>query len=67
MFVRFSTMNKESIVAICLVNRHELASLGPSFDRAYPVQDCPRFFDEILRAVDKADEDWTGRTSSEVP
>lgn len=55
MFVRYAAMTKEPIIAICLVNRHELASLGPLFDRAYPVQVCPAFFDQLLRAVDQAD------------
>ncbi len=67
-------MTKEPIVAICLVNRHELESLGPSFDRAYPVQNTP-CFGELLRTIDEADGDGlqvndlisstsTGRTTS---
>lgn len=50
-------MIKESIVAICLVNRHDLKSLGPNFDRAYPVQDAP-CFGKLLSAIDEAERDW---------
>ena len=53
----FADMSKEPIVAICLVNRHELESLGPSFDRAYPVQNMP-CFGHLLNAIDEADRDW---------
>ena len=50
-------MIKEPIVAICLVNRNELESLGPSFDRAYPVHDTP-CFSKPLSVIDEADRDW---------
>jgi len=54
-------MSKDPIVAICLVNRHELESLGPSFDRAYPVHDTP-YFGQLLSAIDNADRDcWRER------
>ena len=50
-------MTKDPIVAICLVNRHELDSLGPSFDRAYPAHDTP-CFSKLLSVIDGADRDW---------
>jgi len=49
-------MTNERIVAVCLVTRTELDSLGPSFDRAFPVQEPP-CFGELLRAIDDADRD----------
>jgi len=49
-------MTKERIVAVCLLTQTELQSLGPSFDRAFPVQETP-CFGELLRAIDDADMD----------
>lgn len=50
----FQNMTKDCIVAVCLVTRSELESLGLSFDRAFPVQETP-CFGELLRAIDDAD------------
>jgi hypothetical protein len=50
-------MTKSPIVAICLLSQQELESLGPSFDRAYPVQDAP-CFGRLLQAIDEADREW---------
>ena len=53
----------ERIVAIGLLTRDDLSLLGPTFDRAWPVEDAPHF-DDLLRAVDEADcklEDRQGR------
>ena len=44
----------ERIVAIGLLTRRDLTLLGPTFDRAWPVEEAPEF-DELLRAVDEAD------------
>lgn len=44
----------ERIVAIGLLTRRELNLLGPTFERAWPVEDVPAF-GELLRAIDEAD------------
>jgi hypothetical protein len=41
----------QRIVAIGLLTRRDLTLLGPTFDRAWPVEEAP----ELLRAVDEAD------------
>lgn len=45
---------EERIVAVALLTRQELDVLGPSFDRAWPVEEAP-FFGELLKAIDEAD------------
>jgi hypothetical protein len=44
----------ERIVAVGLLTRRDLNLLGPTFDRAWPVEDAPGF-NELLRAIDEAD------------
>ena len=44
----------ERIVAVGLLTRHDLTTLGPAFDRAWPVEEAPSF-SELLRAIDEAD------------
>jgi hypothetical protein len=44
----------ERIVAIGLLTRRDLNLLGPTFDRVWPVEEVPAF-DELLRAIDQAD------------
>jgi hypothetical protein len=44
----------DRIVAVGLLTRADLNMLGPSFDRAWPVEDAP-MFSELLRAIDQAD------------
>ena len=44
----------ERIVAIGLLTQRELNLLGPTFERAWPVEDVPAF-GELLRAIDEAD------------
>jgi len=55
---------QDRIVAVGLLTRHDLDTLGPSFDRAWPVEDAP-MFSELLRAIDQADRDL-GDTRSGV-
>lgn len=45
---------QERIVAVGLLTRRDLNLLGPTFDRAWPVEDAPAF-NELLRAIDEAD------------
>ena len=44
----------ERIVAVGLLTRRDLSLLGPTFDRAWPVEEAPAF-NELLRAIDDAD------------
>lgn len=44
----------ERIVAVGLLTRRDLNLLGPTFDRAWPVEEAPGFSD-LLRAIDEAD------------
>jgi hypothetical protein len=41
-------------VAVGLLTQRELNLLGPSFERAWPVEEAPAF-SELLRAIDDAD------------
>ncbi|HEX6784233.1 MAG TPA: hypothetical protein VF098_06220 [Sphingomicrobium sp.] len=45
---------QERIVAVGLLTKRDLTLLGPTFDRAWPVEDAPAF-SELLRAIDEAD------------
>jgi hypothetical protein len=44
----------DRIVALALVTQPELELLGPSFCRAYPIDETP-CFGELLQAIDEAD------------
>jgi hypothetical protein len=48
-------MDQERIIAVGLLTRRDLDLLGPTFSRAWPVEEVPRFGD-LLRAIDRADE-----------
>ncbi len=57
-------MHKQ-IVAIALLTSEELALLGPSFSRAYPVNDTP-CFGVLLAAIDDADRElWRAKDEAE--
>jgi hypothetical protein len=45
---------QERIVAVGLLTQQDLNLLGPTFQRAWPVEDVPAF-EELLRAIDEAD------------
>lgn len=47
-------MERDRIVAIGLLTQNDVALLGPTFDRIWPVSEVHRF-DELLRAIDSAD------------
>jgi hypothetical protein len=61
---------EDEIVALALVTQLELDQLGPTFRRAYLIDDTP-CFDELLRAIDDADRDiWRARdmeASRQIP
>jgi hypothetical protein len=44
----------ERIVAVGLLTRKDLDLLGPTFERAWPIEQVPGF-DDLLRAIDEAD------------
>jgi hypothetical protein len=59
-------MTEKTIVALCLVTQSELELLGPSFLRAYPVDEVP-CFGELLQAIDEADRIlWRDRDAALV-
>jgi hypothetical protein len=45
---------QDRIVAVGLLTRRDMVLLGPTFDRAWPVEEAPSF-NELLRAIDQAD------------
>ena len=45
----------ERIVAIGLLTERDLNLLGPTFERAWPIEEAPAF-SELLRAIDEADK-----------
>jgi hypothetical protein len=47
-------VSHERIVAVGLLTRRDMNVLGPTFDRAWPVEEAPSF-SELLRAIDDAD------------
>ena len=47
-------LDRERIVAVGLLTQRELTALGPTFKRAWPVDQAPKFA-ELLRAIDEAD------------
>jgi len=50
----YQNMDQERIVAVGLLTRQDLALLGPTFSRAWPVEEAPEFH-ELLTAIDEAD------------
>lgn len=49
-------MEQERIVAVGLLTRFELEVLGPTFKRAWPVEEAP-CFSGLLQAIDDADRE----------
>ena len=47
-------MDQERIIAVALLTRRDLGLLGPTFSRAWPVEEAPDFH-ELLSAIDDAD------------
>jgi hypothetical protein len=47
-------MQRERIVAVGLLTQKDVALLGPTFDRIWPVEEVPTFGD-LLKAIDRAD------------
>ena len=53
-------MDQERIVAVGLLTRRDLNLLGPTFSRAWPVEEAPAFPD-LLKAIDEAEEKLRAR------
>ncbi|MEO6248913.1 MAG: hypothetical protein ABIO85_10100 [Sphingomicrobium sp.] len=54
----------KQIVAVALLTSEELALLGSSFTRAYPVNDTP-CYGALLAAIDEADRElWRRRDAT---
>jgi hypothetical protein len=63
MSVQERVVSQERIVAVGLLTRNDLGLLGPTFDRAWPVEEAPSF-SELLRAIDEADRALSHRGAS---
>ena len=50
-------MLDQKIVAVGLLTQRDLKLLGPTFDRAWSVDETP-CFSELLRAIDEADREF---------
>jgi hypothetical protein len=48
-------MADKRIVAVALLTEEDVDLLGPMFNRIWPVEDAPHFY-ELLEAIDKAEE-----------
>jgi hypothetical protein len=53
---------KDRIVAVALLTESDLTVLGPTFTRAWPVEDAP-VFGQLLREIDKAEIELSRRAS----
>jgi hypothetical protein len=51
-------MEQARIIAVGLLTRRDLDTLGPTFSRAWPVEQTPDFAG-LLRAIDEADAELT--------
>ena len=55
----------DRIVAVGLLTRRDLNLLGPTFDRAWPVEDAT-CFDDLLKSIDEADRKlWRERDAGQ--
>ena len=58
-------MSERQIIAVGLLTRHELESLGEGFSRAWPIDETP-CFSGLLEAIDEADREiWRARDAEE--
>ena len=46
---------QDRIVAVGLLTQQDLNLLGPTFERAWPVEDAPSSFEGLLFAIDEAE------------
>jgi len=57
----------DKIVAVGLLTKRDVQLLGPTFERLWPLEEAPCFF-ELVRAIDEADQtnDPSETASAEV-
>ena len=59
-------MTEDRIVAVGLLTAGDVRLLGPTFQRAWPVEETPCFA-QLRQAIDEADRDlWRERDRSDV-
>lgn len=56
-------MPADRIVAVALLTKRDVALLGPTFDRLWPVEEAPGF-SSLLKAIDEADAKLEERARS---
>jgi hypothetical protein len=55
-------VNDNHIVAVGLLTQRDVQTLGPTFERLWPVEEAPAF-PQLLRAIDDADRElWRERS-----
>ena len=59
-------MDQERIIAVGLLTRRDLDSLGPTFSRVWPVEEAPDFH-ELLCAIDRADAELRRKENMHGP
>ena len=59
-------MPDKRIIAVGLLTRNGLQTLGPAFDRLWPVEDAP-CFPELLQAIDDVDRGLDPRPQATAP
>jgi hypothetical protein len=50
-----AAVDEDRIYAVALLTRQEVTQLGPTFNRAWPVEDT-QCFNSLLHAIDEADQ-----------
>ena len=56
-------MDYDRVVAVGSLDRNDVALLGPSFERLWPVEDAPHFRG-LLEAIDEADRRYREERSA---
>jgi hypothetical protein len=59
-------MDQDRIIAVALLTRHDMDLLGPTFSRAWPVEQAPDFA-QLLRAIDEADQELKAEANRGQP
>jgi len=57
-------VNHERIIAVGLLTARDVDTLGPTFERLWPVEETP-CFSHLLQAIDDADRELWRRTDKE--
>ena len=55
-----TSVHHERIFAVGLLTQNDVRLLGPTFDRLWPVENAPCFY-ELLEAIDEADREMGER------